>query len=282
LMEEAGSPKLLFDLVDFRPIRHVLWVGLHFDGPGRPVVYDPEWDLRALLLRLLLQLRYVKDLVRLLRRSAYFREVCGYRDRVPTEAHFSQMKRRIGRDGFKAIERYLRGEAYKLRLHHPMLAAGLIQAACFDGMYLKAWSSRDPHDNTRGLGDPEARVGRGPEGFYLGYRSFLLDMEGLPLGHAEDSANVNEKDLVEKVLEDALGGDFEVELAVGDSQLESERVFKTLEDRKIAHIIPWRKVKGRTNPPDVLTVKDKITVEEPEHLKVIYGKAWTTQQSTQA
>jgi len=183
------------------------WVGFHVDGPGRLVVYDPEWDLRALMLRLLLQLRYVKDLVRLLRRRAYFREVCGYRDRVPTEAHFSQMKRRIGRDGFKAIERYLRGEVYRLRLHHPMLAAGLIQAACFDGADLKAWSSRDPKDNTRGLGDPEARVGRGPEGFYLGYRSlFQLDMEGLPLGHAEDPANVNEKDLVEKVLEDALSG----------------------------------------------------------------------------
>ncbi|PUA33010.1 MAG: hypothetical protein B9J98_02730 [Candidatus Terraquivivens tikiterensis] len=41
-----------------------------------------------------------------------------------------------------------------------MLAADLIQAACFDGMDLKAWSSRDPKDNTRGLRDPEARVGR--------------------------------------------------------------------------------------------------------------------------
>ncbi|MGC8940418.1 MAG: transposase, partial [Candidatus Bathyarchaeia archaeon] len=96
-MEEAGSPKLLFELVDLKPIRGILWVGLHLDGPGRPVLYDPGWDLRALWLRMLLQLRYVKDLVRLLRRSAYFREVCGYKDKVPTEAHFSQMKKRIKR-----------------------------------------------------------------------------------------------------------------------------------------------------------------------------------------
>jgi hypothetical protein len=40
-------------------------------------VHDPVWDLRALMLRMLLQLRYVNDLVRLLRRSAYFGEVCG-------------------------------------------------------------------------------------------------------------------------------------------------------------------------------------------------------------
>jgi dTDP-4-dehydrorhamnose reductase len=38
-------------------------------------------------------------------------EVCGYKDKVPTEAHLSQMKKRIGKAGFKAIERYLRGEA---------------------------------------------------------------------------------------------------------------------------------------------------------------------------
>jgi len=225
-MKKTGSPLLLFANVDLSPIRPLLWVGLHLDGPGRPVVYDPEWDLRALMLRMLLQLRYVKDLVRLLRRSAYFREVCGYTDKVPTEAHFSQMKKRIGKAGFKAIERYLRGEANRFRVKYPLLALGLIQAACFDGTDLKAWSSRNPKDNRKGLGDPEARVGRGPVGFYLGYRSLLLvDMEGFPLGHVEAPANVNEKELVQQLLEEVLGEDFEVELAVGDSQMESERVF---------------------------------------------------------
>jgi hypothetical protein len=226
---------------------------------------------------MLLQLRYVKDLVRLLTRSAYFREVCGYKDKVPTEAHFSQMKKRIKKDGFKAIERYLRGEANRLRSKYPLLALGLIQAACFDGTDLEAWSCRNPKDNRKGLGDPEARVGRGPEGYYLGYRSLLLiDMEGLPLGHVEAPANVNEKELVEQVLNDALGGDMQVELAAGDSQMESQNVFKTLEENRISHIIPWRKLKGRTNPPDVLTVKDKISVEGPEHLKAVYGRLRAT------
>jgi len=96
------------------------------------------------------------------------------------------------------------------------------------------------------------------------------------LGHVEAPANVNEKELVQQLLEEVLGEDFEVELAVGDSQMESERVFQTLEKRKIKHIIPWRKLKGRTNPPDVLTVKDKITVEGPEHLKIIYGRLRAT------
>jgi len=32
---EADSPKLLFELVDLKPIHGILWVDLHFDGPGR-------------------------------------------------------------------------------------------------------------------------------------------------------------------------------------------------------------------------------------------------------
>lgn len=144
------------------------------------------------------------------------------------------MKKRIGKAGFKAIEGYLRGEVYRLRSKYPFLALGLIQAACFDGTDLKAWSSRSPKDNRKGLGDPEARVGRGPEGFYLGYRSLLLiDMEGLPLGHVEAPANVNEKNLVEPVLNDALGGDMEVEVVAGDSQLESKTVFQNWKTGKL-------------------------------------------------
>jgi len=272
-MKKTGSPMLLFENVDLSPIRPILWFDLHVDGPGRPVEYDPEWDLRALMLRQVEQIPYVKDLVKRLNRNRCLRRACGYNGKAPTEAHFSQMKKRIGKAGFKGVESYLRKEANRLRFQHPLLAAGLIQAACLDGTDLPAWSSRDPHDNTRGLGDPEARLGRGPEGYYLGYRSlFLVDMEGFPLGHVEAPANVNEKRLVEKLLDDVLGDDFEVELVAGDSQLESNRVFQMLEQRRIEHLIPWRRLKGRANPPDVLTVKDKIQVEGPEHMRVVYGR----------
>lgn len=50
------------------------------------------------------------------------------------------------------------------------------------------------------------------------------------MGHAEDSVNVKEKGLVEKVLEDPLSGDIGVELVVGERQLELERVFKVHKD----------------------------------------------------
>ena len=272
-MKRSGSPMLLFQGLDLTPLHSVLWKDLHLDGAGRPVEYDPECDLRALMLRQLEQIPYVKDLVKRLRRYKDMRSACGYGEKVPTEAHFSQMKKRIGVEGFLAIEEWLRHEALRLRDSQPLSAVGLVQAACMDGTDLPAWSSRDPHDTSRGLGDPEAKLGRGKKGFILGYQSlFLVDIEGFPLGHVEAPANVNEKRLVEPLLDKLLGEDIEVELVAGDSQFESEQVFDALNSRKIGSVIPWRRLKGRGNPSDVLSVKDRIDVEGPEYLRVVYKR----------
>ena len=183
------------------------------------------------------------------------------------------MKKRVGVEGFQEVEKWLRHEALKIRESQPLAAVGLIQGACLDGTDFEAWSSRNPHDTGQGLGDPDARLGRGKKGFILGYQSlFLVDIEGFPLGHVEASVNVNEKRLVEPLLNKVLGEDMEVELVVADSQFESDKLFASLEDRRIANIIAWRRYKGHENPQDVLTVKDRIDVEGPEHLRVVYKR----------
>jgi len=272
-MKGAGSPKLLFENLDLTPIHSTLWKNLHRHGPGRPVEYDPEWDLKALMLRQLLQIPYVKDLVKRLKRNPTLRNACGYREKTPTEAHFTQMKKRIGADGFRVIEAWLRREALKLRVSQPLTAAGLVQAACVDGTDLRAWSSRSLDDSKRGRGDPDARLGRGRRGFYLGYRTlFLTDIEGFPLGHVEAPANVNEPLLVEPLLDKVLGENIEVELLAGDSGFESRRVFDVLEARRMAPLVAWRRMRGRENPPEVLTIKDRIDVEGPEYKRVIYKR----------
>ena len=53
LMKETISSKLLFEKLDLTSIQSILRKNLHKEGQGRPVEYNPEWDLRALLLRLL-------------------------------------------------------------------------------------------------------------------------------------------------------------------------------------------------------------------------------------
>jgi hypothetical protein len=272
-MKEVGSPKLLFENLDLTPIHPILWKDLHRNGPGRPVEYDPAWDLKALMLRQLLQIPYMKDLIKRLKRNPCLRKACGYRDKAPTEAHFSQMKKRIGADGFRTIEAWLRREALRLRESQPLSAVGLIQAACVDGTDLRAWSSRHLDDNKRGFGDQDARLGRGRNGFYLDYRTlFLTDIEGFPLGHMEAPANVNEPLMVEPLLDKVLGEDLEVELLVGDSGFESRRVFEALEDRRMAPLVAWRRMNGRVNPADVLTVKDRINVEGPEWMRAVYKR----------
>ncbi|MFW6109080.1 MAG: hypothetical protein ACOC6N_01390 [archaeon] len=73
----------------------------------------------------------------------------------------------------------------------------------------------------------------------------MADMEGFSLGHVEAPANVNEKELVEQLLDRVLGEDIEVELLAEDSQYESPNVFNLLDTHKIAHIIAWRHLKKR-------------------------------------
>jgi hypothetical protein len=64
---KVGSPKILFENLDLTPIEDILWKDLHRYGPGRLVEYNPEWDIKALMLRQLLQIPYVKDLSKRLR-----------------------------------------------------------------------------------------------------------------------------------------------------------------------------------------------------------------------
>jgi len=63
-----------------------------------------------------------------------------------------------------------------------------------------------------------------------------------------------------------------VELLAADSQFESKGIFQLLDSLKVGHIIAWRRMKGRENPPDVLTVKARIDVEGPEWKKRIYKR----------
>ena len=104
MAKETGSPKLLFENLDLTPIHTIIWKNLHTEEPGRPVEYKPEGDLKTLMLRQLHQIPYMKDIAKRLKRNPILRHACGYREKAPTEAHFSQMKKRIGGEGSRIIE----------------------------------------------------------------------------------------------------------------------------------------------------------------------------------
>jgi hypothetical protein len=73
------------------------------------------------MLRQIEQIPYIKDLVKRLRRDPSLRQACGYHDKAPCEAHFSQMKKRVGAEGFRIIEAWLRKEALKHRNSPPLV-----------------------------------------------------------------------------------------------------------------------------------------------------------------
>ena len=103
-MKEVGSPKLLFENLDLTLIHPILWTGLHRHGPGRPVEYNPEWDLRALMLMQLEQIPYVKDLVKSFRRNPYLRHACGYRDKAPCAREINERSNLSGAGAINLIQ----------------------------------------------------------------------------------------------------------------------------------------------------------------------------------
>lgn len=154
------------------------------------------------------------------------------------------MKRRIEAEGFRAVEAYLRRKALRLRGSQPMTTIGFVQAACVDGTGLEAWSSGSSEKSRMVLGDLDTRLGRGKNGFILSYPSlFLTDIEGLPLGHVEAPANVNNTLLVEPLLDRLLGEDLELKLLARDSGFDSGRVFDALDDRGLDSLLARAGVK---------------------------------------
>ncbi len=81
---------------------------------------------------------------------------------------------------------------------------------------------------------------------------------------------MNEKKLVEPLLDRLWARTWRWSWLPETASSSPSRSLTLLEARKIGNVIAWRRLKGRANPSDVLTVKDRIDVEGPEHLRVIY------------
>jgi transposase len=80
--------------------------------------------------------------------------------------HPSQLSRFKKRVGTRRLQRIMN------RLLKELFRGGLIGAetVVLDATFVKAYSRRDPHDNSRGKSDPEARVGRNGKTYELGYK----------------------------------------------------------------------------------------------------------------
>ena len=116
------------------------------------------------------------------------------------------------------------------------------ETVVMDATFIKAYSKRDPSDDSRGYSDPEARVGRDGKTYHLGYKAHIAaDAKSeLPVAFIPAPANENEKrhayKLLDKTLE-ATGGQFKK--MVGDSQYSSRKFRKKASDCGVEAVIPY-------------------------------------------
>src|SRR3990170_853673 len=161
----------------------------HKDDPGRPP-RKPMGIFKALIVKRLQQISSERELCRRLWKDDNLREICDI-EAEQNPYHPSQLSRFKKRVGARRLQRIMN----KLLLE--LLKGGVIngETVALDATFVKAYSRRDPHDNSRGKSDPEARVGRNGKTYELGYKLHVAaDAKSeLPLAVIAASANENEK-----------------------------------------------------------------------------------------
>jgi transposase len=111
-----------------------------------------------------------------------------------------------------------------------------------DATFIKAYGKRDPHENSRGGSDPEARVGRNGKTYELGYRLHIaVDSKSeLPLAVIAAPANDNEKKHAPELLETVLKATKRrTKILVADSQYSCRSLRDQASDSGVGVVIPF-------------------------------------------
>jgi len=170
----------------------------HTVGPGRPP-RSPLGLFKTFIVMRMKGVRSLREMTIILDTDLRLRRLCliktgeaGYPRSV-----LSRFIRKVGEDN---LTRIIEEKVIKLLKRNDTKDVD----AVLDASFIKAWSTRHPMDNQKGLSDDDARVGRAGRTFGLGYKLHLsIDSQSmLPLTCAFASANQNEKkhspDMLEK------------------------------------------------------------------------------------
>ncbi|MGD0405950.1 MAG: transposase [Candidatus Bathyarchaeia archaeon] len=217
-------------------IEEVVSEAYHQEGAGRPP-RKPIGIFKALIVKRVKQIPSDRELYRRLWYDQDLREICDI-EAEQKPYHPSQMTRFRNRIGIEMLERIMNS------LVDELLKGGLIigKTIVMDATFIKAYSKRDPHENSRGGSDPQARVGRNGKTFELGYKLHVaVDAKTeLPIAVIAASANDNEKKhapaLLEKALKATKG---RVKLLVADSQYSSRNLRDQALARGVRAVIPF-------------------------------------------
>ena len=233
--KNEGSCSILRRL-NLDDIEEVVSEAYHREGAGRPP-RKPIGIFKALIVKRVKQIPSDRELYRRLWYDQDLREICDV-EAEQKPYHPSQLTRFRNRIGLERLERIMNS------LVDELLKGGLIigKTIVMDATFIKAYSRRDPHENSRGGSDPQARVGRNGKTFELGYKLHVaVDAKTeLPIAVIAASANDNEKKHAPALLEKALKATkSRVKLLVADSQYSSRNLRDQASSRGVRAVIPF-------------------------------------------
>ena len=207
----------------------------HQTGAGRPP-RNPLGIFKALMIKQLRRIPSDRELYRRLWNDEALREICDIEEKEKPY-HPSQLTRFRNKVGPERLTNIMNSLIMEL------MEGGIIkgETVALDATFIKAWSRRDPADDSHGYSDPESRVGRDGKTYDLGYKAHLaVDADSdMPVAVVVASANENEKKHTEELLEKASRIVDGFRVVVADSQYSSKRVRDIIVEHGAESVIPY-------------------------------------------
>src|SRR3990170_6855143 len=234
-MDKPESSCAILSKLNLYDVEKVVKETYREDGPGRPP-RKPMGIFKALIVKRLQQIPSERELCRRLWKDDTLRELCDI-EAEQNPYHPSQLSRFKKRVGTKRLRRIMN------KLLKELLKGGVIngETVVLDATFIKAYSRRDPHQNGRGMSDPEARVGRNGKTYELGYKLHIaIDAKSeLPLAVIAVPANDNEKKHAPELFCKALNAtEQRMNTLVADSQFSSRKLRELILSRGVRAVIP--------------------------------------------
>src|SRR4030042_5244862 len=234
-MEKREDVASILSKLDLRDIEETLSQPYHTTGPGRPP-RSPLGIFKALIVKQLRSIPSDRELYRRLWNDEALREICdiGEHEKPYHPSQLTRFRNRVGPERRKEVmtgllEELVEGDVIKG------------ETIALDATFIKAWSRRDPADDSRGLSDPDARVGRDGKTYDLGYKAHVaVDADSdMPVAVGSGSANESEKRHAKGLLGKASLVVEGFNSVVGDSQYSSRRVRDSIRERGALPGIPY-------------------------------------------
>jgi len=166
-MEKHEDVVSILSMLDLDDIEETISQPYHETGPGRPP-RKPLGIFKALIVKQLRCIPSDRELYRRLWNDETLREICDTEENEKPY-HPSQLTRFRNKVGPERLENIMNS------LLRELVDGDTIKGETWalDATFIKAWSRRDPADDSHGFSDPESRVGRDGKTYDLGYKAHV-------------------------------------------------------------------------------------------------------------